>query len=329
MIGPFASWRRRLYRWGVLRSDALPRPVISVGNLSVGGSGKTPHVRFLASWLKGQGLRVAVLSRGYGRVTRGVLWVSRGDGPVVSASEGGDEPVLLSASLRGVPVVVGESRADAGRECLKARETDVFLLDDGFQHLSLRRNADILLVDAGRGLGNRRCLPLGPLREPPGSARFADALVVTKCRDLAAGRTVADAVPFPEGRPKAFSRLVPLALADRRGAETPLPPAGEEIAAFSGLARNASFLETLREAGFSVGTFLPFSDHHVYRPADLERIASAAAGRRIVTTEKDMVRLPEDVPFRVEALKVEVEFLAGWGSLSRLVLDRAGAGGAG
>ncbi len=328
MIGPVSAGMRALYRWGVLRPQALPRPVVSVGNLTAGGSGKTPHVRFLASWMKGKGLRVAVLSRGYGRDTRGVVWVSHGDGPVVPASAGGDEPVLLAASLPGVPVVVGESRAEAGRECLRRCETDVFLLDDGFQHLSLHRDADILLVDAGTGLGNRRSLPLGPLREPPGSARYADALVVSKCRDIAQGEAVAAGVPFPAGRPVAFSRLVPLSLSDRRGAESPLPPPGEEIAAFSGLAHNASFVETLAESGFSVRRFLPFPDHHRYRPADIDRIAAAAEGRMVVTTEKDMVRLPEDVPFRIAALRVGVEFLAGWEPLSRLILARAGAGGA-
>jgi tetraacyldisaccharide 4'-kinase len=322
VIGAFASLRRELYRRGILRSEALPRPVVSVGNLTVGGSGKTPHVQFLASWMKGLGLRVAVLSRGYGRGSRGIVWVSRGEGPLVSPGIGGDEPVLLAVSLRGVPVLVGEVRAEAGRECLRRQEVDVFLLDDGFQHLSLRRDADILLVDAGRGLGNRRTLPFGPLREPAGNARFADALVVTKCTGLSQGEGVARTIPFPADRPKAISRLVPRLLVDRRGFESPLPPPGEEVVAFCGLARNDQFSATLRESGFVLRKFLAYGDHHRYRPADLEDISSAAGGAPVLTTEKDLVRLPERPPFDVKALRVGVEFLAGWDVLSRFLLER-------
>ncbi|MBI5419408.1 MAG: tetraacyldisaccharide 4'-kinase [Deltaproteobacteria bacterium] len=327
MIGPFARWRRALYRSGILRSEALPRPVISVGNLTVGGSGKTPHVKFLASWMKNTGMRVAVLSRGYGRETKRVVWVSYGDGPAVPASAGGDEPVLLAASLPGVPVLVGESRAEAGREALRRREIDAFLLDDGFQHLSLRRDADLLLLDAGRGLCNRRTLPLGPLREPPDCARFADALVVTRCADEARCEDLAGSVSFPPDRPRACSRLVPRTLVDRDGGESPLPSPGEEVAAFSGLARNEQFAATLREAGFVVRRFLAFRDHHPYGPGDIEKIASAAEGMPVVTTEKDLVRLTGALPFRVLALRVEVEFLSGWEGLSRLILERIGSFG--
>lgn len=322
MIGPFASLRRALYRRGILRSESLPRPVISVGNLGVGGSGKTPHVRFLASWMTGLGLKVAVLSRGYGRESRGVVWVSRGEGPLVSAEVGGDEPVLLAALLPGVPVMVGEARAEAGRECLRNRDVDVFLLDDGYQHLSLQRDADLLLVDAVRGLGNRRTLPFGPLREPPGNARFADALVVTRCTDPAEGEKTAAAVPFPAERPRAFSRLVPRSLVDRRGVESPLPAPGEEVAAFCGLACNDQFFATLRDAGFVLRKSLSYGDHHRYRSADIQEISAAAGGLPTVTTDKDLVRLPDRVPFDVKALRVEVEFLAGWDALSRLLLDR-------
>lgn len=322
MIGPIASLRRSLYRWGIFGAEALPRPVISVGNLTVGGSGKTPHVQFLATWMIRQGLTPAVLSRGYGRHSRGVVWVSRGDGPLVPPEIGGDEPVLLAASLPGVPVLVGESRAAAGRECLRGRHADVFLLDDGFQHLSLRRDADVLLVDAGTPPGNLRTLPFGRLREGAAAARYADALVLTRCADLAAGERTAAAIPIPPGRPRAFSRLVPRSLVNGRGVESPLPRAGTEVAAFCGLARNDQFAETLREAGFVPRKFLGYRDHHRYRPADIERIAEAAEGLPILTTEKDLVRLPEPLPFEVKALRVGVEFLAGWEALSGLLLDR-------
>ncbi len=324
MIGPVARLRRTLHRAGVLRAGSLPRPVVSVGNLTVGGTGKTPHVQYLARWLGARGARVAVLSRGYGRRTRGVAWAS-GDPPAPAASVG-DEPALMARTLPGVAVVVGESRLLAGREVLRHRDVDVFLLDDGFQHLALRRDADILLVDGIRGLGNGRTLPLGPLREPPGHARFADALVVTRCADPAQAERVAATLPFPAGRPVAASRLVPRSLVDGNGREEALPPPGTRVAAFSGLARNGQFAATLAACGLEVGTFLAFGDHHRYGPRDIRRIATASGGLPVVTTEKDLVRLPADLPFRPLALRIEVEFLSGWDSVSGLVLERIGKG---
>jgi len=326
ILGTAARVRRILSSAGLLPASRLPRPVVSVGNLVMGGAGKTPHVIHLARWLAGQGRRVAILSRGYGRKSRGVRWVSDGEGPIAAASEGGDEPVLIARSLPGIPVVVGESRAAAGRETLCRRDVDVFLLDDGFQHLSLRRDADLLLVECGRGLGNRWTAPLGPLREPPSHARFADALVITKCPDADSGARTARSVPFPSVRPKAFSRLSPRGVVGRDGLPSKEAAAGSAVFAFSGLARNAQFRDTLEAAGFRVKGFLPFPDHHAYSRGDLDRIARDAGGLPAITTEKDLVRLPDDVPFSVGALRVEVEYLEGWEEISRMLLDRMDGG---
>jgi len=288
----------------------------------MGGAGKTPHVIHLARWLAGQGRRVGVLSRGYGRKSSGVRWVSDGGGPIVTAAEGGDEPVLIARSLPGVPVVVGESRAAAGRELLSRRPVDVLLLDDGFQHLSLRRDVDLLLVECGRGLGNGWTAPLGPLREPPSHARFADAIVITKCPDAVSGARTARSIPFPPGRPWAFSRLAPGGIVGRDGLPSKAAAAGDAVFAFSGLARNAPFRDTLEAAGFRVMGFLPFPDHHAYGRGDLDRIAREAGALPAVTTEKDLVRLPDDVPFAVGALRVEVAYLEGWEGISRMILER-------
>jgi tetraacyldisaccharide 4'-kinase len=326
-FGAIARARRTLHRAGLLSSERLPRPVVSVGNLVLGGAGKTPHVLHLARWLSGSGRRVAILSRGYGRKSRGVVWVSRGNGNIATALEAGDEPVLIARSLPGVPVVVAESRAAAGREVLARGTADVFLLDDGFQHLSLHRDVDLLLVDCGRGLGNRLTVPFGPLREPPSHARFADGLVVTKCPDRETGEKTARSVPFPDGRPRAFSRLVPQGLFGADGEPVSSVAPGSEILAFSGLARNETFRETLSAAGYRVRVFLPFPDHHDYSRADLDRIAREAGGLPAVTTEKDLVRLPPELPFPAFALRVAVEFLSGWEEISGMILARIGRGG--
>lgn len=326
ILGAAARVRRILSSAGLLPASRLPLPVVSVGNLVMGGAGKTPHVIHLARWLTGKGMRVAVLSRGYGRKSRGVRWVSEGEGPVVTAAEGGDEPVLIARSLPGTPVVVGESRAAAGREVLSRRRVDVFVLDDGFQHLHLRRDVDLLLVECGRGLGNRWTAPLGPLREPPSHARFADALVITKCPDAESGARTARSVPFPPDRPRACSRLSPGAIVGRDGLPWGEAAPGDAVYAFSGLARNEQFRDTLEAAGYRVRGFLPFPDHHAYGRGDLDRIAREAGGLPAITTEKDLVRLPGDVPFPVGALRVEVEYLDGWEEISRMILDRTGGG---
>lgn len=324
MIGLFARGRRALYAAGIRHASSLPRPVISIGNLTLGGSGKTPHILFLANWLVPLGVRIAILSRGYGRRSRGVVWASgRGEEPAPPEAVG-DEPALLAASLPGTAVIVGESRYDAGLECLRVRDVDLFLLDDGFQHLPLHRDVDLLLVDGREGLGNGRTLPLGPLREPPDHAKFADALIVTRCTDPDRMNRVIAAVPFPPGRPVAASRMVPALLVDRDGRGIPVPDPGEEVAAFAGLARNRQFLDTLTAAGFRVRSFRGFGDHHWYTPGDLERIGAEAKGLPVLTTEKDLIRLPKEVPFPVRALRIGVEFLSGWGELSRFLLDRIG-----
>lgn len=324
MIGLLARGRRAIYASGIRRAYILPRPVVSIGNLTVGGAGKTPHTLFLAEWLVGLGLRIAILSRGYGRRSRGVVWASGRDGTPAAPEIVGDEPALLAASLPGTSVIVGESRYEAGLECLRVRDVDLFLLDDGFQHLPLRRDVDLLLVDTEEGLGNRRTLPFGPLREPPDHARYADALVLTRCVDPDRRNRILSEVPFPPGRPVATSRMVPVSWVERNGRTIPLSGPGEEVAAFAGLARNRQFLEMLTAGGFRVRSFRGFGDHHWYTPGDLERIRGEANGLPVVTTEKDMIRLPEKVPFPVRALRIGVKFLSGWEELSSLLLGRIG-----
>ena len=268
VYGGVVGARNVLYdrRW--LRSRSLQGPVISVGNLSVGGSGKTPFVILLGELLKARGVRFDVLSRGYGRTTRGVLLVDPGGPP----REFGDEPLLIARRLQ-VPVIVGEDRYEAGRFSETRFGPQIHLLDDGFQHRGLARDFDIVLVT--RDDARDRLLPGGRLREPLRSLQRADAVVLT---------SGASAELFPVA-----GRMV---WRVRRGI-TPqnVPP---RPVAFSGVARPQNFLLQLRAAGIDPGAEAFFRDHHAYTEKDVNdllqlRRQSEAGG--FVTTEKDAVNL--------------------------------------
>jgi tetraacyldisaccharide 4'-kinase len=318
VIGLVTSLRRSLHDRGLLSSSALPRPVVSVGNVAVGGTGKTPHVAWLARELVAAGLRPCILSRGYGREGRGVVVVSDGSKVIADARRGGDEPVLLGRLLPGVPVVVGESRKEAGEAFLKEGDADLFLLDDGFQHLSLARSADLVLVDCRKGLGNGLSLPFGPLREGPASLLRADGVVVTKCPSLDAGLERGATLTVRGGVPVGYTSLSPTRLVDGDWKALPLPAAGWEVDAFSALADNGQFRRTLEGLGWKVARFRPFRDHFRFPAGTVDAIRREAGGRPVVTTMKDLVRLPGDEREGILALDVEVEPLAGMEGVVRM-----------
>src|SRR5512138_2695043 len=185
LYGAGASAHRKLYRSGILRARRLPRPVASIGNLAVGGGGKTPLVIHIAQELAERGVKAAVLSRGYGRHDpRSIRIVSRGEGPVVPAALAGDEPFMIARRSRGTWVAVAPRRYDAGMAVLRETPVDLFLLDDGFSHHALARDLDVVTVDARRWFGNGRLLPAGILREPVSRLRDADMIVVTKALEI-------------------------------------------------------------------------------------------------------------------------------------------------
>lgn len=293
--------RNRLYESGLLRTEALPGlRVISVGNLTVGGAGKTPVVAFLAERLLRGGAQVAVLSRGYGRQGRGLVRVVGPPWP--SAEEVGDEPLLLARRLPAVQVWVGAQRVALAREALRAGAT-VALLDDGFQHRALGRNADVVVLDEAVGLGNGHLLPWGPLREPPSALRRTSLLwlrVASQPQPLP---------PFPEGCPVVRARHAALDVV--RADRTVVPAsrlAGVRVLAFCGIARPSGFAQTLRELGAEVSEVHAFMDHHVFSAAELAhlRAAASAAHAELVTTEKDAMRLPADFPASVVRLGVTI-----------------------
>lgn len=268
IYGAVVEARNLLYDRGVLPARSLRGPVVSIGNLSVGGSGKTPFVILLGELLKARGVKFDVLSRGYGRKTKGVLLVDPGG----SATQFGDEPLLIARRLE-VPVVLGEDRHAAGLFAETKFGPQLHLLDDGFQHRALARNFDIVLVtpdDVRASL-----LPTGRLRERLASLHRADAVVLT---------SGADPASFPlDG--KLVWRL-------RRGI-APANVAARPVA-FCGIARPQNFMLQLRKAGIEPAAEAVYHDHHAYTETDIRELlalkANSAAGG-FVTTEKDAINL--------------------------------------
>lgn len=309
--------RARRYAEGKTASERLPRPVVSVGNLTVGGTGKTPFVLLLAGRFLAEGRRPAILSRGYGRRSRDVVVVSSGEGPRVAPDEGGDEPVLLARRLPGSIVVVAPRRSDAARAAL-AFSPDVFILDDGFQHLAVQRDANLLLIDVRDPFGGGYP-PFGRRREPVSAAGRADAVVWTHGEagspPESARAAIAEANP---AAPEFHARFSPEGFFDGAGAAAPAPSG--PIVAVCGIARPDSFRETLGGLGLTPAAFLEFPDHRSYDAADLARIgrvAQSAGATAIVTTEKDAVKLSGrlSLPLRAVRLRAEVAEPAFWSFL--------------
>ena len=290
--------RAFLYRFGILKTLRLPIPVISIGNITVGGTGKTPVTAYIARLLLEQGYKVAVLSRGYGGSLEGqTVVVSDGVTVMLGPQECGDEPYLLASTIPGLMVVIGTDRYTAGLLALQQLVPDVFLLDDGFQHLRLWRDLNILLLDCSRPFGNGWTLPAGLLREPASAARRADLIIKTRCPHgsvvppqvsvtpvFASSHCLIDAVQLTEGNPVLLDSLQ-----------------GPAFLAFAGIAQPEFFFSALRDKGINVVRTLPFPDHADYDHTRFEEIAAAlrnCGAEYVITTEKDGVKLkllPADI----------------------------------
>jgi len=296
--GAAIARRNRRYDAGVIEAARLPCPVISIGNLTVGGTGKTPLTMLTARGLQARGFRPAVLSRGYGgRRSGSGNVVSDGRRVFLSPEECGDEPALLAANLPGVPVITGPERRVSGLLAVEKFGADVLVLDDAFQHRRLARDVDILLLDAQTPLGNRRLLPAGPLREPPRPA-LGRAHIIVKTGVEAPPRNVAtDSVIDGASRPVFRACYEATGLTTGGGSGETIPPeglAGRRILAFTAIAAPEKFRATLTALGAEIVKFLAFPDHYFYKERDLQDIAATAEQLRaemIVTTAKDGVKL--------------------------------------
>lgn len=290
LYGAAASWRRQWYARDPLRRRRLGRPVVSVGNLRVGGTGKTPIAAHVARLLVERGQRPSILTRGYARRSRteGVTVVSDGRAVLADLARAGDEPLMLARGLPGVPVLVAADRHAAGLLAERRLDVTVHVLDDGFQHLELIRTVDLLLIDES-DLADRP-LPGGRLREPLANASAADAVLVTS-RDLTTAERVGRAVGVQTVFHVTRTLGAPCAL---RGGDPSVIPIGSRVFAVAGIGKPERFFSDLTAAGWPIVGSLAFRDHHPFTQRDVARIrtaARAAAAPVVLTTEKDAVRL--------------------------------------
>lgn len=282
--------REKTYDWGVLSGDSAPVPVISVGNILLGGSGKTPFAIYLGQQLHARGLRPAVVSRGYGGSNREpFLIVGDGSGtdPRVDASVCGDEPYLIARRLPNIPVIIGRKRIDPAKAASELFGCGAIVLDDGFQHLPLRRDADIVLLSGSED----RMFPLGWLREPLSALKRAQLIVLTGeshvLSEAAAG--------YVSQVPVFHCRVVPEALeigASPGDMVHPSEYAGREVVLFSAIAHPERFRQTAEELGWVIKHHRIFPDHHVLTDEELKDVAETTGDTPMVCTEKDWVKLP-------------------------------------
>jgi tetraacyldisaccharide 4'-kinase len=309
----------RLRKIKSVKKMALPGFTISIGNITAGGTGKTPATCMVAEWALGEGYNAAILSRGYGGRKRAkVTVVSDGRDILTGPEEAGDEPYLLAKRLPGIPVITSKDRYLAGLSAYKNFGSSIFILDDAYQHLGLKRDLDLLLLDAGMPFGNGRLLPRGPLREPVDETARADAIILTRAGCIRDGKQINIAL-------KNLLQDKPVFLGDHLPDRVIFPfretghdasfLKGRRVVAFAGIARPDSFRETLRKLGAEISIFRSFPDHHPFSYEEI-RILSGEREKNgadfLITTEKDWMRIRDIMsgdPFACY-LTIKFDFIA-------------------
>lgn len=312
----------------------LPYRVISIGNITVGGTGKTPATIALAQEAKERGYSPVILTRGYKGSARGPCFVSRGEGPLLNVREAGDEPLLMAEKLPGVPVVKGGNRYEAGLFALQNLDPELstpspqaeppevgnsqplFILDDGFQHWKLCRDKDVLLIDSWDPFGNRTLLPLGKLREPLGAVKRADIVVLTKCKGPGGFQRsnvegiIAEIKKYNAKAPVFLSGHRIVALSRQSGEKiSPERLKAGKVFGFCALGNPGSFRNTVAETGAVITGFMTFRDHYKFAGGDMVKIKEEAlksGAEWIVTTEKDMIKIRDlDLPENIIIIGIE------------------------
>jgi tetraacyldisaccharide 4'-kinase len=305
--------RHAAYRMGWLKTQRLSRPVISVGNLTVGGTGKTPLVATIAQILQHQGLKPSVLTRGYGRENeQDLIVIEPGAARPPEAREVGDEPALLARMLPEVPIVLCADRFRAGQAAEECFQVDAHILDDGFQHLALARDLDLVALDATQPISNWRLLPAGRQREPLSALRRAQIVVITRS-DSADSKPLEALVMKASPKTKIFrSQTVLRGWADTWSGE-PIPHSrihGQKVAAFCGIGNPDAFFADLRRWGFDLVGKDAFPDHHIYTDGEIQRFTAAArknGATALLTTQKDAVKFSREWTPQLPILSCEIE----------------------
>ena len=328
-----AQLRAYGYERGWFRRQRLPVPVISIGNLTVGGTGKTPLVIHIVKWLLAEGKRVAVLSRGYRRTSREpMVMVSDGARILASLQEAGDEPYLIAQRCPEAVVAVGTDRYQLGRWVLDRFPLDCVVLDDGFQHLRLHRDVDLLLVDAMDTYGLDQVLPAGRLREPIEAAKRATAIIVTRAEtktdiDHVMGRLRSVLDPLPTTAQVVFRASKLLSLIANPGQSEGEWYKGKTALLVSGIGHAASFRGLAEQLGLKILDEVAYPDHHLYTNEEVATLRRRAVGLQaelVVTTEKDAGKLkpcliPADTGWC--AIRLHTEWTAGEAAVRHMIMD--------
>ena len=326
IYGKLSQMRYRLYDRGLLRRRRLPCCVISVGNLTVGGTGKTPMTIYMARFFKDIGYRVVILSRGYGgqAQNKGGI-VSDGQCIYLDPDSAGDEAFMMAAKLIGIPVVVGKDRYRSGVIAIKKFQAEIIILDDGYQHLRLQRDLNLLLLDAQKPFGNGNVLPRGSMRAPISTINQADAVIFTRCPSekqisgLAKEMDIPSKAYFTRHIPVVYKAVAPnnemnggsiLSLATLE----PSAVFGAKVLAFSGIANNLDFRRSLTSLGVQIIEFLEYADHHRYTDGDIkgfQKRGRDAGAEWLATTEKDFYRICHrlDSAMRLIVVGIDIEFI--------------------
>jgi tetraacyldisaccharide 4'-kinase len=307
------SWRNRRYDQGRAMIHRAAVPVVSVGNITLGGTGKTPLVQWIARWFRGHQVRVAIVSRGY------------------RAEEGGrnDEARELEQKLPDVPHVQNPDRAAAAKIAVEELETQLIVLDDGFQHRRLARDLDIVLLDALEPFGYEHVFPRGTLREPLVGLRRADVVILSRSDAIDPSRRedirsrVQNMAPRSAWAEVRHAAKELISSTGRRAALDSLK--GLPVAAFCGLGNPAGFRHTINSCGYALAGFREFPDHHCYCRADMESLAAWAerlGAAAVLCTHKDLVKIGLDQLGRLPlwAIRVDIDFIAGQNDLESRLL---------
>lgn len=303
------------YRFGIFKRERLPCSVISIGNITVGGTGKTTLVQYLAKLLLEKGFKPVILSRGYKSKGYEKVKILVKEASFFSWEETGDEPYLLFKKLPEVPVISGKDRVSSGKEAIKLFSPDCLLLDDGFQYLKLKRDLDIVLIDVQCGFGNGRMLPRGPLREPLKSLERADLILLNKITDMKEVLKIEREVRRWNTKAPiffAYYRIEGILSLKDDVRHNPNFLKGKKVTALSGIANPKYFHFLIQQGGAEIVSKLVFPDHYHYCTSDLPQIQEKSCGSElIITTEKDGIKLKqkifENLPLFVLEVALEID----------------------